>query len=107
MTLAKDDSLRDRLVAQLAKLGAIECRPMFGGHGLYRDGVFFAILYDGHLYFKTGHASRARYVERGMRPFRPTARQTLRTYYEVPAEVLQDGEELRAWAEDALRVHHG
>jgi DNA transformation protein len=107
MSLPHDDSLRDRVVAQLAPLGAIECRPMFGGYGLYRDGVSFAILYDGHLYFKTGSASRPRYVERGMRPFRPTPRQTLRTYYEVPAEVLRSGEELRSWAEDALSTHRG
>ncbi len=107
MTLAKDESLRDRLVALLAPLGTLECRPMFGGYGLYRDGIFFAILYDGHLYFKTDGASRPRYVEHGMRPFRPTPRQTLRTYYEVPADVLRDGETLRAWAQDAVAAHRG
>lgn len=107
MSLPNDDSLRDRVVAQLGPLGPIDCRSMFGGHGLYREGVFFAILYEGHLYFKTGAATRNRYLERGMRPFRPTARQTLRTYYEVPSDVLQDGESLRAWAEDAISAHHG
>ena len=79
-------------------------RPMFGGWGLYRGRTFFGILFKGRLYFKTDERSRIAYVERGMPPFRPSTKQTLKTYYEVPAEVLEEPEELAAWAERALRV---
>ena len=78
--------------------GELDFRRMFGGHGLYRDGVFFAILMDGRMYLKTSDATRGQFVSRGMGPFRPNKRQTLEAYYEVPAEVLESPGELAEWA---------
>lgn len=87
---------------QLAGLGGVACRRMFGGHGLYRGPTFFGILYKGRLYFKTDESSRTEYLAHGMQPFRPNAKQTLKNYYEVPPEVVEDGETLAAWARRAL-----
>lgn len=75
---------------------------MFGGHGLYQGEVFFGIIHKGRLYFKTDQASRAAYVQRGMKPFRPNAKQTLKTYYEVPVEIIEDDEQLTTWAGRAV-----
>ena len=50
---------------------------MFGGTGLYAGKTFFAIVFAGRLYFKTDESTRTEYEARGMRPFRPSARQTL------------------------------
>lgn len=97
----RDDSFRDYVLDQLTPL-AMTAKAMFGGHGLYHRGEFFGILHGGRLYFRTDAASRPAYVERGMQPFRPNARQTLATYYEVPPEILEDGDELLAWARTAL-----
>lgn len=88
---------------QLDDLG-VEARAMFGGHGLYAGDVFFGIVHQGRLYFKTDEASRPAYEERGMEPFRPNERQTLTTYYEVPADVLEDDEQLVAWARTAMEA---
>lgn len=99
-----DHSFRDFILDQL-KTGVrdVTCRAMFGGHGLYQGKIFFGIIHKGRLYFKTDEASRAEYVQGGMKPFRPNARQTLTTYYEVPVEIIEDGEQLAAWAERAIR----
>lgn len=79
--LMAEDTYRDFVLDQLAPLaGALECRKMFGGCGLSLGGSFFGILYRGRLYFRADPASRAEYEKRGMRPFRPNARQTLRSY---------------------------
>lgn len=86
---------------QLSGLGLVRCRAMFGGHGLYLGKRFFAILYRGRVYFRTDDDGRAAYTARGMEPFRPNARQTLATYYEVPADVVEDPEELARWARKA------
>lgn len=67
---------------------------MFGCHGLYHNDIFFGIIFKGRLYFKTDSATRAEYLEHGMKPFRPSSKQTLKNYYEVPADVIEDGEEL-------------
>ena len=77
---------------------------MFGGHGLYRGAVFFAIVHRGRLYFRTDDASRPDFAARGMAPFTPGPGQTLRNYYEVPADVLEDPGEAVRWARTAVSV---
>lgn len=96
-----DASFLAFVLDQLAEAGEIESRAMFGGHGLYRDGTFFAIVFRGRLHFRTSPATQPEYEARGMKPFRPNARQSLTSYYEVPAEVLEDAAELRRWAHAA------
>jgi DNA transformation protein len=86
---------------QLAGLRGVVFRRMFGGYGIYRGPVFFGILYKGRLYFKTTESTRPRYAAAGMKPFKPTAKQTLKTYYEVPADVIEDAEALVEWAQEA------
>jgi len=77
---------------------------MFGGHGLYQGAVFFAIVHCGRLYFRADDASRADFEARGMAPFTPGPGQTLRNYYEVPAEVLEDPGQAVRWARAAVSV---
>jgi DNA transformation protein len=98
------DSFQTFVIDQLRELGRIECRAMFGGHGLYHERVFFGILHKGRLYFKTDSAARADYIEWRMRPFRPNRKMTLKSYYEVPPEIAEDSDQLVAWASRAIRV---
>jgi DNA transformation protein len=95
------DSFKDYVLDQLAGL-EVSAKAMFGGYGLYVGATFFAILHRDRLYFRTDTVSRDRYTARGMEPFRPSARQTLASYYEVPADILEDGELLTEWARAAL-----
>src|SRR4029453_268793 len=92
----------DRVLGQLSPLGDLTCRAMFGGHGLYRDGVIFAIVFRVRLYLKVDERSKADYLAKGMGPFRPNERQTLKSYYQVPPEVLADHEALLSWAGEAI-----
>ena len=68
---------------------------------LYQEGIIFGIVHKGRLYFKTDETSRAGYLKLGMKPFRPNARQTLKDYYEVPVEIIEDQEQLEQWAATA------
>jgi DNA transformation protein len=99
----KSDGFRDHVLDQLSGLGeGVEARAMFGGHGLYAGNAFFGILFKGRFYLRSGPKSRKDFEARGMKPFRPNARQTLKSYYEVPADVLEDRETLARWARRAL-----
>ena len=102
--MAVSDEFRDFVLEQLAPAGRVVPRRMFGGIGLYLDGLFFALIDDDSLYFKTGDASRPRYVKAGSRPFCPFPDRPghVMAYWEVPAEVLEDEEELRQWTREAL-----
>ena len=96
------EAFKDLVLAQLDALGGVTCRAMFGGHGLYHGRTFFGIIFKGRLYFKTDESTRGEYLRHGMKPFRPSPRQTLRTYYEVPAAVRADPELLARWARRAI-----
>jgi len=82
----------------------LRARAMFGGHGLYLGDTFFGIVWHGRLYFKTSPQTAARYVERGMEPFQPGPKQTLKRYYEVPEETIERRDELLAWANEAVDI---
>ncbi len=92
------DSFRDFILDQLGGLRGVICRPMFGGHGLYCDRTFFGIVHKGHLYLKTDERTRAGYVKKGMKPFRPHANQKLKSFYEVPVDIIEDPDQLTSWA---------
>ena len=78
---------------------------MFGGVGIYAGDLFFALLDDDTLYFKVDDATRPQFENRGMAPFRPDGEGgEVMQYYEVPADLLEDPEELGPWVEAAIAV---
>jgi DNA transformation protein len=99
----KHDGFKDYVLDQLADLPGVTCRAMFGGYGLYLRNTFFGIIHKGRLYFKTDRMTAPRYRDRGMKPFKPTSRQTLKNYYEVPVEVLEAADDLTTWASQAAQ----
>jgi DNA transformation protein len=98
----KDDSFKEFVLDQICELDRVICRAMFGGYGLYQDEIFFGIIYKGRLYFKTDATTRHAYLEMGMKPFRPNAKMTLKTYYEVPTNILEDADQFMEWAKKAI-----
>ena len=96
--VANHDGFRDFVLDQLADLRGLTCRAMFGGYGLRYREVFFGIIHKGRLYFKVTPETAESYRAMGTKPFRVTSQMTLRTYYEVPADILEDAEQLAAWA---------
>jgi DNA transformation protein len=96
--------IEDHLLALLSRLGEVSCRPLFGGFGIYWRGVIFGILSGDRLYLKVDERSRGDFVSRGMGPFRPNDRQTLKSDFEVPPEVLDDPEALLSWSQEAIRA---
>jgi DNA transformation protein len=94
------------VIGQLAMAGQVTSRRMFGGLGLYLDGLFFALIDDDVLYFKADDSTRQRYERAGMQPFCPYPDRPDKSmgYWEVPAEVLEDAEQLAVWAREAMQV---
>jgi DNA transformation protein len=89
---------------QLERWAPISAQRLFGGHGIYRGAVMFAILSRDTLYFRTDDVNRPDFEAVGAVPFRvggPSRRLVL-SYHEVPAEVLDDAELLSRWAERAF-----
>lgn len=98
--MAVSADFRDYVLEQLSGLPGLTQRRMFGGVGLYCGGVIFAVIFDDVLYFKAGAANREDFTSRGMGAFRPYKNKPKisTTYYELPADVLEDPEQCAAWA---------
>lgn len=94
------------VLEQLAGLGGVSARAMFGGAGLYCEELFFGLIAHDTLYLRVDAANREDYTQRGMQPFRPYADRPhlSMSYYEAPAEVLENAAQLAAWARRSLAV---
>jgi DNA transformation protein and related proteins len=91
------------VVDQLTELGEVTPKSMFGGVGLYCDGVFFGIIARDVLYLKVDEKNRGDYEAAGMQQFKPYAdRSGTMHYYAVPVDVLESGMDLAAWARKAV-----
>jgi DNA transformation protein len=91
----------------LSEFGPVSIRNMFGGAGIYADGVMFAILIDDTLYLKTDALSARDFAAEGKGPFTYRAKgraPVAMSYWEVPERLLDDPEELVAWAKRAHAV---
>ena len=104
-SLRSSASFERFVLDQLADLGTVRSRKMFGGVGLYCDDVFFGIIARDELYLKVDDKTRGRYERAGKRPFKPyPGRQTTMKYYGVPLEVLESSVELTRWAHAAVQA---
>jgi DNA transformation protein and related proteins len=95
------------VIEQLASFSNVSARRMFGGVGLYAEGLFFGLIDDDMLYFKVDDSNRAEYQHRGCKPFRPVKNDPAAYsmgYFEVPPDVLEESEELVRWAAKAYQV---
>jgi len=91
----------DYIIDQLKAFGPVTAKRMFGGAGLYHHGVFFGLVADDVLYFKVDDGNRQDYIDAGMGPFKPFGSYAM-GYYEVPADVLEDSDDLVLWAKKAV-----
>ncbi len=100
------DEFIDYLLELMQPLGPVSARAMFGGHGIFVDDLMFAIVVDEVLYFKTCSSNLPEFEHRGLKPF--TYQRRNRTYSmsysEAPAEVLEDAETMRLWANGAIEA---
>jgi DNA transformation protein len=94
------------ILEQLAGAGRVTSRRMFGAVGLYCDGLFFGVIDDDTLFLKVDDSTRGDYESRGMKAFRPYADkpEISMSYFTVPADVLDDADELVAWARRSVAV---
>jgi len=103
----KADAIIRKLETSLTPLGAFRSRPMFGGHGLYLDDVFFALIAYDRFYLKTDEQNRPDYIKAKSKPFSfESSRKGLviTSYWQCPDVVFKDPRKLRQWVEKALET---
>ncbi len=100
---------REELVAHvlelLAPMGRARSRRMFGGHGIYLDDIFVALVIFERLYLKTDDQTRAAFEAAGCEAFTYESKAGdvhVMAYWTAPAEALESPDEMRPWARRAL-----
>ena len=96
---------RDFLIDLFADFGPVTVRRMFSGFGISADGTNFALALRSGLYFRADEASIPQFEAEGSRPFQYQTRAktvTVNSYWQLPARLFEDSEELAGWARAAL-----
>ncbi len=86
---------------QLSGFGPVSIRSMFGGAGVYRDGLMFALIAGEVLYLKATDLNRADFDAENLKPFEYTAKggsRAVMSYYRAPERCLDDPAEMTIWA---------
>lgn len=96
---------REFLIDLFADFGPVTIRRMFSGYGISTDGTNFALALRAGLYFRADEATIPQYEAEGSKPFQYQTRArtvTVNSYWQLPARLFDDTEELGAWARAAL-----
>jgi len=96
---------REFALEQLGRVVPVTSRSLFGGVGIYSDGLFFALMDDDDTYLKVDDSNRGDFEAAGMGPFSPFGDPAMvMQYYQLPADLLEDADALRPWVFKALDV---
>jgi DNA transformation protein and related proteins len=96
---------RDFLIDLFSEFGPVTIRRMFSGFGISADGTNFALALRSGLYFRADEQTVPQFEAEGSRPFQYQTRAktvTVNSYWELPARLFDDSQELSDWARAAL-----
>jgi DNA transformation protein len=96
---------REFLIDLFSDFGPVTIRPMFSGFGISVDGVNFAMALRAGLYFRADEVTIAQFEAQGSKPFQYSTRVktvVVNSYWQLPARLFDDTEELSQWARAAL-----
>ena len=96
---------RDFLIDLFSVFGPVSIRRMFSGYGISADGTNFALALRAGLYFRADEATIQQFEAEGSKPFQYQTRAktvTVNSYWQLPARLFDDPDELSHWAKTAL-----
>jgi len=102
--MAASREFLDYVLEQMALFGVARARRMFGGAGIYRDGLMFALIADDVLYLKAAPSNSADFDAEGLEPFNYAAaggKRTVMSYRRAPARCLEDPQAMAEWCRKA------
>ena len=103
--MAVSNDYLDYILDQLSAWGDITARRMFGGAGLYRDGKMLGLVANNVAYLKVDETNKDKFLAAGSLPFKPYPdKPTTMSYFEIPPDVLENPEDLIAWAKESLSI---
>jgi DNA transformation protein len=99
--MAKNNEFLNYLLELMEPFGGVSSRAMFGGYGIYKDGVMFGLVAEDTLYFKVDDFNRFEFERLNLGPFIYTKgkKPAAMSYHRVPAEAMDNSDEMVRWAQ--------
>lgn len=101
------DEFLEYVLDQLSGWSRVSARRMFGGAGLYCDGLMFGLIADDVAYLKVDDSNREDFEKAGSSAFNPYPekdKSIVMSYYEIPTDVLENPDQLAEWAGKSLTI---
>jgi DNA transformation protein len=94
------------LVDLMQSIGPVTAKSMFGGYGLFLNGLMFGLVADSALYFKTGKELENELKLRGSEAFtyNKKGKPIKMSYYQAPEEALENQDDMKVWASKAYNA---
>ena len=94
------------LLDLLQSIGPVSAKSMFGGYGVYLDGVMFGLVSENNFYLKVDAALKPKFLERGLVPFEypRNGKMIEMSYFQAPEDVFESLEIMRDWANASYAV---
>ncbi len=88
------------------QFGPIRARKMFGGYGIYHDGIMFGLVAEDTLYLKADDSTKDLFLSRGLDAFEydKQGKKVNMSYYLAPEEIFDDPETACEWARRSFEV---
>lgn len=104
--MARDDGFIEYLHELLDPLGHVSTRRMFGGHGVYVEDVFIAIVVEGRLYLKVDAETQPHFEAAGSEPFvyQGKGEPVAMSYWSAPEAAMDSADEMATWARLAIEA---
>lgn len=104
--MANSDGFISYLVDSMHALGPVQAKRMFGGHGMFLDGLMFALVIDDQIYLKADKLTANHFIQLGLERFTymKKDKRCYINYYQMPDECLDDNDALVSWCGKAYEV---
>ncbi len=103
-TMGFTQEYRADVEEKLSMVVPLQSKAMFGGVGIYSEGLFFALIAEDRFFLKVSDLNRPDFEAAGMKPFYPFEGDKPMHYWELPAGLLDNPDELKPWIDKALAV---
>jgi len=101
--MTQDSEFADYVVEITQSIGPVYAKRMFGGHGIFLEGLMFGLIADKTLYLKADEKSESEFTNLGLEAFsyNKNDKEMKLSYFQAPEEALEDLDEMNIWANKA------
>ena len=101
----KEKEFAAYIVDLMQSLGSVDAKAMFGGFGIFLNGIMFGLIFDNVLYLKADKTTEEEFKELGLEPFtyNKKGKELNMSYFQAPEEVTEDHEQMNIWGMKAYK----